>query len=28
MNTKIKEKARFLVESIKDNKINTLSVLK
>ncbi|MCJ7570923.1 MAG: hydrogenase maturation peptidase HycI [Candidatus Thermoplasmatota archaeon] len=26
--TKIKEKARFLVESIKDKKINTLSVLK
>jgi hydrogenase 3 maturation protease len=28
MTTKIKEKARFLVESIKDKKINTLSVLK
>lgn len=28
MTTKIKEKARFLVESIKDKKINTLSILK
>jgi hydrogenase 3 maturation protease len=28
MTTKIKEKARFLIESIKDKKINTLSVLK